>query len=185
MNRIDESSYQEYANWKLENDELLNELTNEGEDIYFRLKHVLDVVDFYYNRLIDDPTYSEEDHVIFQTGFYYLVGQLEDLKDVLQKVYKNNYKDLYKHASEVNFYLNILDFQNEIYIRQIDEDTDASELLLFNNIVYEYLNNKKEITEDLYEKFDNLTTKLFSKHNIEYYSINSIFFEIADELDLT
>ena len=69
----DELKYHEYANWKMENHDLLKYLTENNSDLMIRFKHVLDVTDYLYNKLIDDPNFSEDEDQIFETGFLLLV----------------------------------------------------------------------------------------------------------------
>ena len=182
--KIDETVYNEYANWKLENEELLKNIKSNSDDIYYRFKHVLDVVDYYYDKLIDDENYSDEDDVIFKTGFYYIADQFENISELLQKVYNNDFKELDKHAKEVNLFLNTVDFQTEVLNNDITSDEDVKKLLEFDREIYSYISKKKNIPEEKYEELDDLTTKVFNKLNINYYSVNNIFLEIADELNI-
>lgn len=182
--RIDETAYNEYANWKLDNNEFIIELEKNANDIYYRYKHILDVIEYFYDRLIDDENYTTDDDVIFKTGFYYIADQFEDLKDLLKKVYNNDLNELNKHAKEINLYLNTLDFQLEVLNNEEIEDNDIKRLLEFDQTVYDYLLNKQIIPDNLYEELSDLTEKIAKKLNLNYYSINGIFLEIADELDM-
>ena len=75
----DERVYHEYANWKLEHHDLLKYLVDNESDLTLRFKHVIDVTDYLYDKLIDDPNFSEEEDHIFETGFYYLFDQIEEI----------------------------------------------------------------------------------------------------------
>src|SRR5690554_7527580 len=127
---IDETVYHEYANWKLEHSELLEQMSKSGSAILFRFKHILDVVDFLYDKLIDDPNYTEEEDHIFKTGFYYIADQLEDIKQILDKVYGNELSQLEKHAKEVNLFLNAIDFQTELLNNELEADPDIDRLMV-------------------------------------------------------
>ncbi len=181
---IDETIYHEFANWKLENSELLKELNDNANNIYFRFKHILEVVRHYYDKLIDDVNYSEEDDAIFKTGYYYLSDQIEDIKTILSKVYNNDVKQLEKHAKEINLFLNTIDFQTELLNNELEDDVDIQRLMDFDQDVYSYIIDKNPIPETFYEELDELTFKIFRRLDISYYSVNDIFLEIADELNI-
>ena len=75
----DELKYHEYANWKLEHHELLKYLTENNSNLMIRFKHVLDVTDYLYDKLIDSKIFSEDEDQIFETGFYYLFDQIDKI----------------------------------------------------------------------------------------------------------
>ncbi|MDY0276818.1 MAG: hypothetical protein RBQ97_01900 [Acholeplasma sp.] len=182
--RIDETAYHEYANWKLENDKILKDLQEQAEDIYFRFKHVIGVIGYYYDRLIDDEKYSSDDDIIFVTGFYYLVSQLEEVKKILKEVYKQDIKELNNHAKEINLFLNTIDFQTDFVNDDIESDEELKALMSFDKKVYKLIETKKEVPLTYYEELDVITAKVFEKHEANYYSINNVFLEIADELNI-
>lgn len=182
--KIDETVYNEYANWKLENEELLKELETSAEDIFFRFKHIIDVIAYFYDKLIDDADYDTEDDLIFKTGFYYVADQIEELKILLKDVYNNDIVTAAKYFKEVNLYFNTLDFQSELINQEIDENEDIQTLLVFDKKVYKFLEDKESIPTEVYEELDSLTSNIYQKLNTNYYSINNIFLEIADELDI-
>lgn len=107
----DEKVYHEYANWKIENHELLKYLVESHSDLILRFKHVIDVTDYLYDKLIDDETYTDDEDHIFETGFYYLFDQIEEIVKLLKKAYQNNVQDLEKRAKDVNLLLSAIDFQ--------------------------------------------------------------------------
>ena len=161
--KFDESNYNEYVNWKIENDELLKKINSYDNDIFYRLKHVYDVIEYYYDKLIDDSSYSEEDDVIFQTGFYYLFEQFEEIKELLNNVYNKNYDEMMSNSKDVNLYLNVKEFQNE---------------------VYDYLIKKEHAPEEVFLKLDNIMSNIYEELKTSFNSVNTIFLEIADELNI-
>src|SRR5690554_1848246 len=126
----DELKYHEYANWKMENHDLLKYLTENNSDLMIRFKHVLDVTDYLYNKLIDDPNFSEDEDQIFETGFYYLFDQIDKITQLL-KPYQNEFKALEKRAKEINLLLSAIDFQNELATLEDYDDTDMADLIDF------------------------------------------------------
>jgi hypothetical protein len=179
----DELKYHEYANWKMENHDLLKYLTENNSDLMIRFKHVLDVTDYLYNKLIDDPNFTEEEDQIFETGFYYLFDQIEKITELL-KPYQNEFKALEKRSKEINLLLSAIDFQNELATFEDYDAEDMADLIDFEEEVTKKIENKEEVTTDMFEKLDQLTFEIFKKMDLEYYPINDIFLEIADELGI-
>ncbi len=179
----DESLYHEYANWKLEYHDLLTYLVDNHSDLILRFKHVIDVIDHLYDRLIDDPEFSEEENNIFETGFYYMLDQMDEITKLL-KIYKNDIQSLEARAKEVNLLLSAIDFQNELLGSENFDQTDMDKLVDFEQQIFKKIENKEDIPEHMYEELDQLSYDLFKKLNIEYYPVNSIFLEIADELGI-
>ncbi|MCR3906151.1 MAG: hypothetical protein NUK62_03890 [Tenericutes bacterium] len=180
----DEKVYHEYANWKLEHHELLKYLTDTNSDLIIRFKHVIDVTDHLYDKLIDDTTYtSEEDH-IFETGFYYLADQINEIVDLLNRSYDNNIKDLENRSKDVNLLLSTIDFQNELLGVENFEQKDMDYLVQFEQDVLKKLENKEDVPIDMFNKLDQMTFDLFKRLDVEYFPINDIFLEIADELGI-
>jgi hypothetical protein len=180
----DEKIYHEYANWKIENHELLKYLVENNSDLIQRFRHVIDVTDYLYDKLIDDVTYSEDEDHIFETGFYYLFDQIEEITTLLKKAYQNNVQDLEKRAKDVNLLLSTIDFQNELLGVENFEQKDLDRLVEFEQAVLDKLEKKENIPYEMFDHLDSISYEIFNKLNVEYYPIDDIFLEIADELGI-
>lgn len=182
--RIDETIYNEYASWQLENSDFLNLLKTKGDDLYYRFKHVFDVIDFLYLQIVENPEYSEEEDQIFQTGYFYLAHQILELKEIIKSYYNDDFELASKYAKEINFLLNTQDFQAEA-INNLDNNNEkVKELLNFDQKIIKYITNKETIPSNLYEELDNLLISVFDEDKINYLTVNNIFLEIADELNI-
>ncbi|MDL2292757.1 hypothetical protein LJC17_04145 [Acholeplasma sp. OttesenSCG-928-E16] len=182
---IDERLYQEYSNWLIDYDSLIKKVIDEKSPFSIRFKHVFDVVDYLYNKLIDEPEYTEEDHQIFVTGISYLSEQIYELDNVLVKFYDNDFEELEKNAKSVLLYLNIADFKNEMSILPEDERSDYSTLVnLYETVYKDYITKKAEVPNKIFENFNNVIEKIVNNLKLDYYSISDIFLEIADELGI-
>lgn len=180
----DEKVFHDYANFKLDNESLIKELKKVESEVLERFEHVIDVADYYYDKLIDDKDFSEEDHHVFTIAFMYLEEQVEQVKELLKTVYNNKVAELEKHAKEVNLLLNTFDFQTEVLNNEFEDDDDVKVLLEFDKDIFDYLTKYMEVPVEKYNQLDELTYRIFNKNNRNYYSINSIFYEIADELEI-
>ncbi len=180
----DELIYHEYAGWKLEHSELLNNLKQLDSPLLVRFENVLSVIGFLYDKLIDDPEFNEDDHEIFSTGFYYVFDQIEEIKKVLKDVYHNDYLELNLDSKKINLLLNTIDFQNELLSLDNYDQASMQFLLDFEAEVLEKLSKKQSIEESMYKKLDIESLKMFKKMQVDYYPIDTIFLEIADELGI-
>ncbi|HLT00060.1 MAG TPA: hypothetical protein VK005_01070 [Acholeplasma sp.] len=180
----DELLYHEYAGWKLEHSELINNLKQLDSPLIIRFENVLNVIDHLYDKLIDDPDYSDDEDEIFRTGFYYVYDQIEEIKKILKDVYHNDYIELNTNSKKINLLLNTIDFQNEL-LSQENYDLEAMQFLLdFESSVMEKLTKKEHIDDSMYQALDVKTDEIFRKMNLEFYPIDVIFLEIADELGI-
>jgi hypothetical protein len=180
----DETIYHEYANWKLENDELIRYLIQNNSDLIVRFRHVIDVTDYLYDKLIDDPNFTEEENHIFETGFYYLFDQMDEILSLLNKSYGNDIEQLEKRAKDVNLLLSTIDFQNEIIGIEDYKQEDLDKLVDFEQSILEKLEKKEEIPKSMFEDLDQMTFEMFKRLDVSYYPVNDIYLEIADELGI-
>lgn len=176
--------YNEYAGWLLEHDDLLSKLKQLDSLLIFRFENVLNVVDYLYNKLIDDPTFDQDDHDNFTFGFHYIHAQVEEIKKILTNYYNNDYLALNMDAKKVNLLLNTIDFQHELLDIENYDVQSMEQLLKFESMVISKLTNKEKIEEKFYKQLDDLSLKIFKKLNVDYYPIDSIYLEIADELGI-
>lgn len=180
----DESIYHEYANWKLEYNDLIKYLRENDSDLIVRFKHVFDVTDFLYDKLIDDPNFSDEENQIFETGFYYVFDQMDRIQDLLKNTYNDQIEALEKKAKDVNLLLSAVDFQNELLSAESFDQKDLDELMTFEQSIESKIKNKEELPESLFNDLDQLTYRIFQNMDVDYYPINDIFLDIADELGI-
>lgn len=180
----DESIYHEYTNWKLEFHDLVTYLREHDSDLILRFKHVFDVTDFLYDKLIDDPSFSEEENQIFETGFYYIFDQIDKINDLIYKAYDGKIDELEKHAKDVNLLLSTIDFQNELLSSETYKSKDLNMLNKFERQIESHIRDHEEVPDDIFGKLDQTSFKIFHDMGVEFYPINDIFFDIADELGI-
>lgn len=179
---LDERAYHEYANWKIEHHDILKYLRDQNSNLITRFKYVLDVTDYLYDKLIDDANYTDDEDNIFETGFYYAFDQLEQILELLKHYEK--IEELEKRSNDVNLLLQTIDFQNELLSVEEYEINDFNKLIEFEETLLNLLENKKEVPHNMYEELDDISYEIFNKLEIDYYSMDDIFFEIADELGI-
>jgi len=180
----DEQIYHEYANWKLEHGDLIKYLREHDSDLILRFKHIFEVTDYLYDQLIDDPSFTEEQNEIFETGFYYLFDQIDKIQELLKGSYQNDIKALEKFSKEVNLLLSTIDFQNELLSLEEYDVNHMNQLLSFESDVLDKLEHQESIPNEMFEQLDEMTFKMFKEMDVDYYPIQDIFLEIADELGI-
>lgn len=182
--KIDETLYNEYANFKIENKELLENLKTKADDIYYTFGNVYEVIEFLYNMLVEDENYGEEQDVVFKAGYFHFVNTVNELKELLNEVYDGNIEEMNYHASEINLLFNTQEFQSEIISLGLPNDIFVTELLNFDKKLYELIRNKQLVDDSLYERLNYLVAAIYEKLELDFMSINSIFVEIAEQLKL-
>ena len=180
----DERIYHEYARWKLEKSELIQSLKASSSNLIIRFNHVIDVVDFLYDKMVETLSYEEEELNIFKTGFYYIAEQIEELENILRDYYQDDLEALELRAKDVNLLLSTIEFQNELMGVDAFDETDLNKLIAFEKNVLNKIKDKEQVPESMFKELDEMTLEMFSKLEVEFFSINDIFLEIADELGI-
>lgn len=169
--------YNDYANWRIENDELLNNLFKEETIISTRFKHVFEATDFLYNRRIEDGNLKKEEENIFSFGFNYLFEQVGEIELLLEGYY-NDFDEMNIEGKTISLLLYIHDFQNELS----EDKAKTEELKKFENKVLDYVKRHEVVPDTIYALFDDLLMRLFPKN--DYYGVADIFYDIAEELGI-
>jgi hypothetical protein len=181
---VDESIYHEYASWKLEHMEFIDHLKTKDSNLMVRFNHVISVVDHLYDKLVDTMSYTDDEINIFQTGFFYLADQIDEIQNLLKAYYKEDLQILESKSKEINLLLSVIDFQNEIMSVESFDQADLDKLIAFEKDVLDKLKLNEHIPDSMYHDLDELTYTMFKKMDVDFYSINDIFYEIADELGI-
>src|SRR5690625_3316406 len=159
--KLDEKIYHEYAGWQLENNELLKTIKKDSSNLYSRIKHVFDVIDYLYVKLTEDNNYTEEEDQIFKTGYFYVAHQINEIQHIVKNYYNNDYKLANVKSSEINLLLNTQDFQAEVFNSKLSTNENVEELLKFDQKILSYLNKNKQVPKKVYDELDDLLMKIF------------------------
>lgn len=180
----DELIYSEYANWRMENDELIKFVQNSKTSIKNTFEHVLPVVEYLYNDIIDNEDYGEEEDGIFQFGFQYLVFKYNEIKFILDNFCKGSYEKLQSIAKTINLMFHVLEFEQALLENEKANSDDIDEIIDLEKEVEYYLERCENAPEDLFIRIDEKTNDIFTKGNYEFESIESIFSSIAISLEI-
>ena len=105
--------YTDYANWKLENYDLIESLVKNKSKAIARFTSVIAVVDYLYDKYVEEKKLNEDLELIFSSGFDYIYDQFLMIETLLEKNFNNDINELEKYSKTINLLLYINDFQNE------------------------------------------------------------------------
>lgn len=181
--------FTDYANWKIEKYDLITMLNELDSNIIKRYQNVLLVLDYLYQIVVDKKrALTEDEEVIFGTGFEYVDNNFITIEEILKNNFNNNIKEMESCAKTVNLFLYTLDFEDELLNLVPDNDVtlkaDMAKLEAFEDEVNTYLNNKIDVDDALFVKLDELTDAIFTKRDLEVNPIDSIFYQIAETYGL-
>ena len=178
----DNTIFDDYAAWKKENHDLIYSLVNNKSKIIQRFSSVIAVVDYLYDYHLDNNL-SEDEELIFSSGYDYIYDQFQLIETLLENNYNNDVKKMEKFGQTINLLLYINDFKLEIANSNL-KGKEVNQLNDLNNKVYEYIEKNENAPDEYFQVLNDLTSSLFEKNDIEIQTIDQIFYEIAIEYDI-
>lgn len=172
----------DYANWKLENEQILFDLLENKSDIISKFKHVYDVLEELHEEgVANEGELNDDEEQIFESGFEYIFNEIENIKTILSAYFEDDFKQMEKHSELVNLLLYANDFESELLGLEDVKEEDREALGNFIDKVTEIIKEKGEPTEALHNELDKILMKIFGE---SYYGVNEIFLDIADEMGI-
>ncbi len=171
----------DYGNWKFENYTLIDTLIKNNSKIIRRFPHVLLIVDHFYN-LVTHKGYklSNDEEIIFSTGFNYIFDHFSTIKLILEKYFNNDINAMEKISKTINLLLYVNDFQRELENKDTQNLTDEKKLSDFEERVLRYIEAKLDAPDEMFALLNDITSTIFD----EYYGINEIMYDISVQLGL-
>ena len=171
--------YTDYEAWKRENHELINTLVKNNSKTIVRFSPVLAVVDYLYEQK-QKRELNEDEELIFSTGFDYIYDQFQIIESILENNFNNDYNEMEKLGKTINLLLYINDFESELKIndklkKEIKKLTDLEDK------INKYLDKKENVPDEYFSLLDDITYSIFTKNDIEFHTVDQIFYEIAIE----
>lgn len=176
--------YTDYGNWKFENHEFISQLVKNKSKAIARFTPVIAVVDYLYDQVTNQKKLSDDEEVIFSTGFDYIYDQFLFIKTLLEYRFNNDYKELDKFSKTINLLLYINEFQSEALEY---EQIAKSDIKLLDNLeekVNACLDKKVNAPDEYFQILNEITHTIFEKNNLEVHTIDQIFYEIAMEYNI-
>lgn len=175
--------FDDYESWKNENLDLISSLIKNKSKMIVRFSPVIAVVD-YLNNENKFRTISEDEQLIFSTGFDYIYDQFHLISTLLELKFNNDLNEMEKYSQTINLLLYINEFQAEVL--NLDEDYKSNITLLddLEEAVTEYIDKKENAPDEYFLVLDDITNKIFEQNNIEVQTVDQIFYEIALEYQI-
>ena len=175
--------YIDYANWKLEKYDLISTLVKNKSKAIARFTSVIAVVDYLYDKFVNEKSLDEDLELIFSSGFDYIYDEFMMIETLLQNKFNNDYNELEKYSKTINLLLYINDFQNEA-LNYEEGKFDLKPLDDLNDKVMKFLDNKKNAPDEYFAILSDITSSMFDNLDEEFHTIDQIYYEIAVELGI-
>ena len=177
--------YEDYASWKKENSHLIQTLVNKKSKAIVRFSCVIAVVDYLYHRHIDGKKLSEDEEVIFSTGFDYIYDSFMMIDNILQSDFNGDIDLMETCSQTINLLLYINDFESEISSSgNEDLKKELKKLSNLDEKVNDYLAKRENAPDEYFGILNDLIDDIFVSNNVEIHTVEEIFYEIAIEYDI-
>ena len=170
--------YTDYANWKFENFDFINNLVKNKSKSISRISSVIAVVDYLYEKYVENKKLTEDEEIFFSTGFDYIYDQFYLLKTLFELKFNNSFKEMEKYSKTINLLLYINEFQSEALEY---ENIDISPLDDLEDKVNKCLDKKENAPDEYFQILNEVNESIFEKNNIEVHTMDQILYEIAIE----
>lgn len=171
--------FEDYEAWKRENSNLINTLVKNNSKTIARFTPVLAVVDYLYEQNKKD-TLSNDEEVIFSTGFDYIYDQFQIIESLLEDTFNNDFKEMEKCGQTINLLLYINDFEAELKLNE-KLKKDIKKLNDLEDKINSYLEKKENAPDEYFQVLDDITYSIFTKNDMDFHTVDQIFYEIAVE----
>jgi len=179
---LDNIIYKDFASWKIENTQIIEQFDKNSSVIYERLEPVYEVLNHIYDMVVDKNEIDEDLETIFQVGFNYLNSQFEIIKIYFETLFQSKCEDFDEYSGLIVLLLYIYDLRTDLENNDIDSDIEILNDLETNieNTVME----RRDDHEFLNSKMNEALSVVFELMDYEYVSIVDVFVEIAENLGL-
>ena len=181
MNQFD-FILKDFVNWKLDNIEVLERFKHHGSLIYDRLEPVYVVLNYIYEKAVEDKQISEELETIFQVGLNYLHAQFEVIRIYFEKLFSSDCVLFEDFTPLVGYLLFISDLRADL--EAFENDIDFSELNEVETLIENMIAQRREEFEYAANRLNKATYSIVKHLDFEYVSIIEIFVEITENLKI-
>jgi hypothetical protein len=179
---LDNIIYRDYATWKIENNETLEQFSDNSSVIYERLEPVYEVLNHIYDMAVDKKEIDEDLEIIFQIGFNYLNTQFDIIKIYFETLFQSKCEDFVDYSDMILFLLYIYDLR--IDLENNDINSDIEELNDLETNIENMIMERRDDQEYINSRMNETLEIVFNLMNYEYVSVVDVFVEIAENLGL-
>ena len=121
---LDNIIYKDFASWKIENTQIIEQFDKNSSVIYERLEPVYEVLNHIYDMVVDKNEIDEDLETIFQVGFNYLNSQFEIIKIYFETLFQSKCEDFDEYSGLIVLLLYIYDLRTDLENNDIDSDIE-------------------------------------------------------------
>lgn len=174
--------FEDYNTWKGENIDLITKLVKNHSKTIIRFNPVFAVVDYLYYEN-KKRKLSEDEKLIFSTGFDYVYDNISTISSILNSTFNNNYEEMEKCSQTINLLLYIMDFEAELN-NQANLKKHINKLNDLESKVNNYLEKKENAPDEYFQILDDIINDINDVLNEEIHTVDQIFYEIALEYNI-
>ncbi|MDD3999348.1 MAG: hypothetical protein PHX62_00430 [Bacilli bacterium] len=171
----------DYKAYLLENKIFLDALKDHHSLIYERLEDVFSVMEYIENQVEKHERVEEEYEIVFEFGFSYLHGQIEEIKNLFNLYFKKDFLGFKKYDALINYHLYLCDLEETL--KGLSLYSEQAKTAIFN--IYEeietILSEKKEIDYEILTKFNQTLEEFVSTGT---FSNQELFAMMKEEIDM-
>lgn len=174
--------YKDFASWKIENNDTIEQFNKNGSVIYERLEPVYVVLNHIYDLVVDKKQVDEDLEVIFEVGFNYLNTQFDIVKIYFETLFESKCEDFDKYSDMILFLLYIFDLRTDMDNNDINSDIE--ELNDLEENIENMIMERRDDHEFINSKMNEALAIVFDLLDYEYVSLIDVFVEIAENLGI-
>ncbi|TVP96346.1 MAG: hypothetical protein EA374_01760 [Acholeplasmatales bacterium] len=172
----------DFANWKMDNWEVLERFKETGSYIYERFEPVYAVLNHIYERAVELGELDEERETIFSVGLNYLHAQFEVIKIYYEKLFDSNCEAFEAFMPLVGYLLFIADFRSDL--EEVEDSLNFDALNEAETLIENMIAERRQTFDYAGEKLNEAIRGIIEHLDFEYVSIIDIFVEIAENLNI-
>jgi len=172
----------DFANWKMENIDVIERFRNHRSFIYDRLEPVYAVLNHIYEQAVEQHELDEEMETIFQVGLSYLHAQFEVIKIYYEKLFDSDCQAFEAYTPLVGYLLFIADLRADL--EEFEDAIDYTELNEVETLLENMIAERRDDFEVAADRLNEAVKRIVKDLDFEYVSIIDIFVEIAENLDI-
>lgn len=172
----------DFANWKMDNWEVLERFKENGSYIYERFEPVYAVLNHIYERAVELGELDEERETIFSVGLNYLHAQFEVIKIYYEKLFDSDCEAFEAFMPLVGYLLFIADFRADL--EEVEDDLSFDALNEAETLIENMIAERRNAFDYAGEKLNEAVRDIIEHLEFEYVSIIDIFIEIAENLNI-
>ncbi len=179
---MDNTIYKDFASWKIENNDTIEEFNKNSSVIYERLEPVYVVLNHIYEMIVEKQDVDEDLETIFQVGFNYLNIQFDIIKIYFETLFQSKCDDFVEYSDMILFLLFIFDLRSDMESNDINSDIE--ELNELEENIENMIMERRDDHEFMNSKMNEVLAIVYDLLDYEYVSIIDVFVEIAENLGI-